>query len=367
MALIDDIREKRKDIHADSYDMSVGEIINMYKDGDLEIHPEFQRFFRWTTSQKTRLIESLLLNIPIPPIFVSQRSDGVWDVVDGLQRLSSIFQFVGICEDENGVVMEPLVLERTKLLPNLEGKKYDDPNEDISFSLAEQRYLKRAKISFNILLTESDQSSKYELFQRLNTGGTALTDQEVRNCIMVMTNPNLFHRLSDLSHLEDFINTISISDKQKDERYDMELITRFICLRHSTIDEVKRASDFGEFLDDRIVKLFNSDDIDWNEEFDIFKRTFKIINDSLADQSFCKYMVDKHRFRGGFNIGAFEIIAIGLGWKDGQLPPNFDLMEKTKALWTKMDNDNLSWSGNSASGRLGKTLELARKFYENQV
>lgn len=365
MALIDDIREKRKDIHADSYDMSVGEIINMYKDGDLEIHPEFQRFFRWTPSQKTRLIESLLLNIPIPPIFVSQRSDGVWDVVDGLQRLSSIFQFVGICKDEKGRVMNPLVLEGTKLLPNLNGKKYDDPDETFSFSPAEQRYLKRAKISFNILLTESDQSSKYELFQRLNTGGTALTDQEVRNCIMVMTNPKLFNALSSLSHFDDFVNTISISDRQKEERYDMELVTRFICLRHATIDEVKKANDFGNFLDDRIVELFNSKDINWDEEITVFKKTFQVLNEFLADQAFCKYMVDKQRYRGGFNIGAFEIIAIGLGWKDGVLPDNFDLQDKVRALWSRMDQENLSWSGNSASGRLGKTLEMARTFYEN--
>lgn len=364
MALIEDITEKRKDIHADSYDMSVGEIINMYKDGDLEIHPEFQRFFRWTLSQKTRLIESLLLNIPIPPIFVSQRSDGVWDVVDGLQRLSSIFQFVGICKDENGAVIEPLVLEGTKLLPNLEGKKYASPDGN-SFSLAEQRYLKRAKISFNILLTESDQSSKYELFQRLNTGGTALTDQEVRNCIMVMTNPELFNRLSSLSHFVDFVNTISISDRLKEERYDMELVTRFICLRHSTIEEVKKANDFSDFLDEKIVELFNSDEMNWNDEISIFKRTFQEINTSLSDQAFCKYMVEKQRFRGGFNIGSFEIIAVGLGWKNGILPQNFDLKTKVKGLWEQMEREHLSWSGNSASGRLGKTLELAKKIYED--
>lgn len=248
MSLLEDITEKRKDIHANSYDMSVGEIINMYKDGDLDIHPEFQRFFRWTDTQKTRLIESLLLNIPIPPIFVSQRLDGVWDVVDGLQRLSSIFQFVGIYKTEDGSVMQPLTLEGTKLLPNLDGKRYQDSNDCVSFSPAEQRYLKRAKISFNILLTESDQSSKYELFQRLNTGGTALTDQEVRNCIMVMTNSNLFNELSSLSHFPDFVNTISISDKQNEERYDMELVTRFVCLRHSTIEEIKKQKILAIFL-----------------------------------------------------------------------------------------------------------------------
>ena len=80
MALIDEISGKSNNIQADSYSISLGEIISMYKEGDLDIHPEFQRFYRWTEYQKTRLIESFLLNIPVPPIFVSQREDGVWDV-----------------------------------------------------------------------------------------------------------------------------------------------------------------------------------------------------------------------------------------------------------------------------------------------
>ena len=96
MALQDEIIFKKKDISTDGYPMSIGELINLYKDGELDIHPEFQRFFRWTPTQRTKLIESILLGIPIPSIFVSQRKDGVWDVVDGLQRLSTIFEFIGI-------------------------------------------------------------------------------------------------------------------------------------------------------------------------------------------------------------------------------------------------------------------------------
>ena len=106
--------------------MSIGELINLYRDGELDIHPEFQRFYRWSGTQKSRLIESILLGIPIPSIFVSQRDDGVWDVIDGLQRLSTIFQLVGQLKDESNNEVEPLTLRRTKYLPSLEGKKWDD-------------------------------------------------------------------------------------------------------------------------------------------------------------------------------------------------------------------------------------------------
>src|SRR5664279_5443079 len=102
MSLEEEIGAKRKEIRTDGYPMSIGEWISMYEKNEIDIHPEFQRFYRWSEAQKTSLIESLLLGIPIPPVFVSQRRDGVWDVVDGLQRLSTIYQFVGILKDEYG-------------------------------------------------------------------------------------------------------------------------------------------------------------------------------------------------------------------------------------------------------------------------
>jgi uncharacterized protein with ParB-like and HNH nuclease domain len=121
-----EIDKKRQEIRPDSYSMSIGEWISLYQQGEVEIHPEFQRFFRWNDYQKTRLIESIILGLPIPPIFVSQRDDGVWDVVDGLQRLSTIYQFVGVLKDENGQELPPLELKGTKYLPSFAGKVWED-------------------------------------------------------------------------------------------------------------------------------------------------------------------------------------------------------------------------------------------------
>lgn len=93
--LSSEIERNRNDIRSDGYSMSIGELLSLYKEGELDIHPEFQRFFRWSDQQKSSLIESLLLGIPLPSIFVAQRDDGVWDVIDGLQRLSTIFNLLG--------------------------------------------------------------------------------------------------------------------------------------------------------------------------------------------------------------------------------------------------------------------------------
>jgi hypothetical protein len=126
MSLTDQINTKRREIKTDGYPMSIREWVSMYERNELDIHPEFQRFYRWTAGQKAALIESILLGIPLPQIFVSQRTDGVWDVVDGLQRLSTIFQFMGILRGENGKCLDPLTLEGTKYLPALKGMQWEN-------------------------------------------------------------------------------------------------------------------------------------------------------------------------------------------------------------------------------------------------
>ncbi|WP_328915189.1 MULTISPECIES: DUF262 domain-containing protein [unclassified Streptomyces] len=106
-SLQEEIDDRSREIHTDRYSMSINEVAAMYLDGDLETHPEFQRIFRWTLEQQSRLIESVFLGIPVPPIFVAQRADGVWDVVDGVQRLSTIFRFMGVLKDDEGQLDVP--------------------------------------------------------------------------------------------------------------------------------------------------------------------------------------------------------------------------------------------------------------------
>lgn len=107
------IAEARRTISTDGYPMSIGELTNMYREGELIIRPEFQRFFRWKGPQKSRLIESLLLSIPLPSIFVAQTENGVWEVVDGLQRISTIMELQGELRDSQGAKLPPLILQST--------------------------------------------------------------------------------------------------------------------------------------------------------------------------------------------------------------------------------------------------------------
>ena len=308
MSLDQEISDRRAEVRSDGYPMSIGELINLYRDGELDIHPEFQRFYRWSAEQKSRLIESILLGIPIPSIFVSQREDGVWDVIDGLQRLSTIFEFVGELKDENDEYLPRLELNKTKYLPSLEGMKWEGNGSDHSIGKANQLIIRRSKMDVKIILRESSESSKYELFQRLNTGGSQLSDQEIRNVMLIMINPEAYRLISDLSKNADFQTCISLSERLMSQQYDLELVTRFIVFRHLEKDKLGSVGDIGEFLTDSITELAQSPKFHeiMATESKAFEFTFGQLAKSLGEDSFRRYNSDRKKHTGSFLISGFE-------------------------------------------------------------
>lgn len=372
MTLQEELENRRKEIRTDSYSMSVGELISLYEDDEIYIHPEFQRFFRWSSTQKTRFIESLLIGLPIPQIFVSQRDDGIWDVVDGLQRLSTIYEFVGKLRDENGEVKPPLVLEAADSLPSLKDKKWEDKDdEENSLTQTQRLLIKRSKIDVAILKQESDPLAKYELFQRLNTGGSIATDQEIRNCLLIMSNKNMFGWLKKMSANEDFQTCIFLSDKASKEQYDLELVLRFLFFRN--MDEPTLASipypDISDYITRRIIDMPQEEDLDLAVEEDAFNVTFAILAKQLQENSFRKYSLQKEKFVGGFLVSMFEAVALGIGYhfEDLRNTP-IDVFERVQNLWR--DHRFTSSLGGSPGGsistrkRVQKILPVGRELFQ---
>lgn len=304
MTLDEEISSARMKVHTDAYTMSIGELVNLYEDGELEIQPNFQRVYRWNEYQKSRLIESIFLGIPLPSIFVAQRKDGVWDVVDGLQRLSTIFLFMGKLRGEKDKF---LILEKTKYLPNLAKKTWND----IGINL--QRYFKREKIDIKIIKKESETDTKLELFQRLNTGGSQLSDQEVRNCILLMINQEAFNFIKELAANKDFQETLPISDKKEAEAFLEELVIRYFSQRYAN-DNLKRDNlDIGDYLDAQVIHLFSPENqFPYHSEKGIFNETFSLLNKTLGEDSFRKYHEKDGRYKGAVSVPIFECIALAV-------------------------------------------------------
>jgi len=353
MSLSEEIQQARKDTVSDGYAMSVGEIINLYKDKEIKISPPFQRLFRWDLSRKTRFIESLLLGIPVPPIFVYQDEDGVWELIDGLQRLSTIFEFVGILRLADCSIAEPTILEGTKSLPSLADKYWEasSVNIDDGIGSSQQIQIKRARMRVEILKPESDPRAKYELFQRLNTGGVELTEQEVRNCIALMINKKFHFWLLDCASNKDFLTTIDQTENALEKQSAVELALRFIVFRKKPYQP---GLDVHEYLDEAMIDLALDNDFDFESERATFNRTFSILNQTLDSRAFKRW--DNNQFSGKFLMSVFEVIAISLSKNLGKiekLDPKKQkqfIEQKAKDLWS-----NPKFTANSGAGIRGTT------------
>ncbi|WP_067281190.1 DUF262 domain-containing protein [Mitsuaria sp. 7] len=185
------LHQARRQISTDAYGMSLGEVVTLYRSKELVIDPLYQRLFRWDESQKTRFVESVLLGLAVPPIFVFQREDGTWDLLDGLHPVMTILQLTGDLLDEKGRPVTPLVLRDTTLLPALSGMSWhgavaeededDDPEDDgTAFNIQLRLDLRRARIHVEILRHQCGMDVAQALFERFNANGTAFTPEELR-------------------------------------------------------------------------------------------------------------------------------------------------------------------------------------------
>jgi hypothetical protein len=367
MALDEEIATRSKDISTDSYAMSIGELLSLYRDKELNIHPEFQRFFRWSDEQKSRLIESLLLGIPIPPIFVSQDGKGKWDVIDGLQRLSTIFQLAGELRDEKGQLKPPLVLSGTKYLPSLASKRWNaaEGAPELLSDTAKLQ-IKRARIDLKIVLNKSDSSSKYELFDRLNTGGSSATEQEVRNCLLIMLNKDFFDWMDALAGDTSFEACVPLTERQVQEQFNMELVVRFLTLRTETPDALKGMPDLGRFLTERISILAQDPKFNFELEGAAFQKTFALLEQALGEDSFRKFNAAKSRSGGPLLVSLFETIALGIG--NHMSDPGYvcsveKIQQIHHEIWQKREFIDGTGSGVRPTTRIPVTIPLGRELF----
>lgn len=365
MSLQAEIERASADINTDAYAMSIGEIVNLYRDDELIIRPAFQRLFRWTTYQKSRLIESILLGIPIPSIFVSQRDDGVWEVVDGLQRLSTILEFTGELKDETGARRRPSVLVGTDYLPDLEGRTYEEG--PTALDSAQRISLKRSKLDVKIVKESATATTKYDLFDRLNSGGAILSDQEFRNSLIVMTDASFLDWLEDLRCTPDFQLSVAPSDKQSEEQYDLELVVRMLVLTNRTEEGLSQFRDLRALLTGSILEYAVSDDFDRGAQGELFRRTFDLLNRALNGSAFRRYDAETDRFLGGFSVSAFEVVSVGVAthidvWEGASLD---DLKRKVGAVWADPDFKRYGGGGINPTTRIPRTVALGRSLFES--
>lgn len=365
MQLEEEISVARKEIVSDGYDMSIGELINLYKENEIQIDPAFQRLFRWDPTRKTRFIESILLALPLPPIFVYQSKQGVWELIDGLQRLSTILEFVGILRGADGNVVPATALEGTRFLPSLVNRRWVPSSDDADDGIgsAQQLQIKRTRMRVEILKQESDPQAKYELFQRLNTGGETLAEQEVRNCVAIMLDPTFHVWLGKCADLPVFREVVCQTEVAIEKQMHMELALRFFAFRYIPYTP---GLDVHEYLDDALVKLVNHTSFNRPAEFAVFERTFGLLSSALGNSAFKRW--NGGEFGGKFLQSVFEVVALGVSSNIDAIETlgtakNEWVVDRCKALWANETFAQYSGAGVRGTTRLTKLLPLAKDFF----
>jgi hypothetical protein len=246
-----ELAEQRRKVDFDTYDVTVDELVRRVARGRIEIAPIYQRQFRWDAVRQSRLIESFLLGIPVPPLFMAtnQLADAQtqWEVVDGLQRLLTLVNFVGDADARRiaRLTEPPLRLESLEKLPSLDNMQFLDLPTDIRTTLEDRP----AKVV--VLNDKSDLQVRFDLFERLNTGGVALTNQEVRECVFRGPFMDL---LTTLSEQPNFKTVVTLPKGSWKDGTPQEYVLRFFAFHEGYLGFVHSVKDFLNDFTERAVK-----------------------------------------------------------------------------------------------------------------
>jgi len=213
------VPQEKRAIRTNSSDPEIESLHGKFKRGKLILQSPFQRLFVWEPVKASRLIESALLAVPLPLVYLSEEANGTELVIDGQQRLTSFFSFIDGTLDG-----KPFKLKGLKVLPELNNKSYKDLDETIQDKI---RYYQIRTIT---ILQDSNPDIKFEIFERLNTGAVPLNDMELRNCIY---HGKYIDLLKTLAKDSDFRRLLGLN--RPDARMqDVQLVLRFAAFYHAT-------------------------------------------------------------------------------------------------------------------------------------
>lgn len=289
-----------KKIFTDQGDPEIDGLYQRWQRGKFDIQPNFQRYFVWDISKSSRLIESALLDIPLPVVYLTEEADGKIYVIYGQQRLTSFFSFIdGRFPDGKGKVFK---LTGLRVLRDYQNKKFSELPEDIQDKI---RYCKIRTITFK---KESNPNLKFEIFERLNTGSVPLNTQELRNCIY----RGKFNELiKSLAADKDFLELLNL--KQPDRRMkDIELVLRFCAFYHNT--HINYKSPVKNFLNNEMIRFQNISDKDAEQIRNAFKNSISIIKSLLGDKAFKRFYIGNDNSKDGywekqrFNTSLYDIL-----------------------------------------------------------
>lgn len=267
------IPKEERTLRTQAYDKSVNDLVAMIKSGDLILDPDYQRNYVWDRKRASLLVESIILNVPIPIIYVAEEDDGRWIVVDGLQRLESLRKFF-----DNEIKLGGL-----EIIKELERNQFSTLNPKA------RRILQNGILRVIVIKADSHPEIKFDIFQRLNRGAIKLNEQELRNC---MYRGSLATLLKKLREYPKYLDTLGL--ESPDKRFaDAELILRFFALKSAYNQDEQKVVGYKkmrQFLNDFMEKNRNITQDTSNELTSLFYNTVNSVVTIFSTPSFRRYI-----------------------------------------------------------------------------
>lgn len=290
-----ELETQRRQVDFDTYDVTVDELLRRVAKGRIDIAPIYQRQFRWDAARQSRLVESVFLGIPVPPLFMATNTNAnagsVWEVVDGLQRLLSLVNFAGSNEARAAAELndKPLTLKSMEKLTALHGYTFENLPSDIRTAF-EDRPMKVI-----VLNDKSDLQVRYDLFERLNTGGVALTAHEIRQSVF---RGDFIDTIANLAQDSNFRSVVVLPESKWKDGTPEDFALRFFAFFNHYKEFDHSVTDFlNEYATYAVVESLSSNDIE------SFKLTFEYLKKCFPEGI-------KTR-KGATPVNLFEAVSVG--------------------------------------------------------
>lgn len=335
--LPDQLNRLKRAVSFDSYDMAIRQIIDMVETGMIDIAPEYQRHFIWDEKRESELIESVMLGIPIPSIYMATNADGTWEVVDGVQRISTLLHFVGSETLLKKIgKKEPLRITGLQKLTALNALRFDELPQPYQFQFQTR------PLRLTALNDKSDPIVRYDLFERLNTGGVLLHPQEIRNCVFRGPFKDLIKELAKEKNFRAIYRPRKTDQREADYE---EGVLRFFAFveRYRSFEHI-----VNEFLNNYMVEK-NKEQVK-PETVDLFHATMKFLSSELPEG------IRRKQTTSPTNL--YEAIAVGTGLAL-QKKPNIP-KGRIASLLTSAELSAVTTSGTNSRRMVRARVELVR-------
>ena len=335
-------------------DLSFREIISMYEEGDLE-KPEMQRKYVWSRNEASRFIDSILLGLPVPSIFLAKTSDEKRLIVDGYQRIMTVYDYVktGIFGGDKKVFK----LSNSEIInQKWRGKQFSELDSD------EQRKIRNASIHAIIFEQRYPQndSGMYQIFERINTSGRPLKPQEIRNCVY---HGKFNQLLIDLNKNTNWREIMGVSEDSR--MLDIELILRCFSFAHFhkepevSLNQINLVKYLNSFMG-RYSNMSNEMSQKYSEDFD---KTIALINGKIGKVAFRNGKVNESEieFSKRINPAIMDSIytAVFSLWESGEIDTSIDLRSRYEKLILDPDFQDAISTRTTTVSQIKKRIERA--------